>query len=83
MLGCKFSLTKFLVLIDYLRKPQKLHTAKIYAYTVYCPAKAFDPPTQSVIYVYTINVYVYVRMYKHVYACMYIIIIMLACTYAL
>ena len=26
MLGCKFSLTKFSLLINHLRKPQKLHT---------------------------------------------------------
>ena len=62
MLGCKFSLTKFSLLIDHLRKLQKLLTAKISAYMVYCPAKAFDPPTQSVIYVYTIKC-ICIRMY--------------------
>ena len=34
MLGCNFSLTKFSLLIDHLRKPRKLHTTKISAYTV-------------------------------------------------
>ena len=32
MLGCKFSLTKFSLLVDH---PQKLHTAKIFVYTVF------------------------------------------------
>ena len=34
MLGCKFSLAKFLLLIHHPRKPRKLHTVKISAYTV-------------------------------------------------
>ena len=34
MLSCEFSRTRFLLLINYLQKSPKLHTAKISTYTV-------------------------------------------------
>ena len=48
-------------------------------YKIYCPAKAFDPPTQSGIYIYIYYIYmcvcIYICMYMYIECCDCVVLI--------